>query len=196
MVNYRIFNAKEFVAAGAGTSGSLENAWGVMRGSAICSGSVTLEGIATTLVSVNGKTIVTASLSDINNDLSNYAVSESISQARLKKITVPFSDLAQGTFVNVGAFDLFNSGSGFTFLPQYTFKDVSNVYFLAYTSDKTQTAFGGTASRVSSNFSYLASLSPNSPRYSLNLESLAQGEPIPCYVRSITVPAWSAYLLA
>ena len=43
--NYRIFNAKEFVAAGAGTSGSLERAWGVMRGSAICSGSVTLEGV-------------------------------------------------------------------------------------------------------------------------------------------------------
>jgi hypothetical protein len=46
MVNYRIFNAKEFVAAGAGTSGSLERAWGVMRGSAICSGSVVLEGVA------------------------------------------------------------------------------------------------------------------------------------------------------
>ncbi len=47
MVNYRIFNAKEFVAAGAGTSGSLENAWGVMKGSAVCSGSVTLEGFVT-----------------------------------------------------------------------------------------------------------------------------------------------------
>jgi hypothetical protein len=46
MVNYRIYNAKEFVAAGAGTSGSLAKAWGVMKGSAICSGSVTLEGIA------------------------------------------------------------------------------------------------------------------------------------------------------
>ena len=45
MVNYRIFNSKEFIAAGAGTSGSLQNAWGVMRGSAVCSCSVTLEGV-------------------------------------------------------------------------------------------------------------------------------------------------------
>jgi len=89
MVNYRIFNAKEFVAAGAGTSGSLENAWGVMRGSAVCSGSVTLEGFLTP------------------------------------------------------------SGS-----------------------------------------------TPNSTRSTIKLESLIQGEPIPCYVRSITVTAGSAYLLA
>jgi hypothetical protein len=89
MVNYRIFNAKEFVAAGAGTSGSLENAWGVMRGSAVCSGSVVLEGFLTP------------------------------------------------------------SGS-----------------------------------------------TPNSTRSTIKLESLIQGEPIPCYVRSITVTAGSAYLLA
>ena len=42
MTNYRIFNAKEYTA---GQSGSLERAWGVMRGSAICSGSITLEGV-------------------------------------------------------------------------------------------------------------------------------------------------------
>ena len=89
MVNYRIFNAKEFIAAGAGTSGSLESAWGVMRGSAVCSGSVTLEGFVTP------------------------------------------------------------SGS-----------------------------------------------MPNSTRSTLKLEYLTQGEPIPCYVRSITVTAGSAYLLA
>ena len=89
MVNYKIFNAKEFIAAGAGTSGSLENAWGVMRGSAVCSGSVTLEGFVTP------------------------------------------------------------SGS-----------------------------------------------MPNSTRSTIKLEYLTQGEPIPCYVRSITVTAGSAYLLA
>jgi hypothetical protein len=89
MVNYRIFNAKEFVAAGAGTSGSLENAWGVMRGSAICSGSVTLEAFVTP------------------------------------------------------------SGS-----------------------------------------------TPVSTRSTLKLEYLTQGQPIPCYIRSITVTAGSAYLLA
>jgi len=42
MVNYRIFNAIEYTA---GQSGSLDKAWGVMRGSAVCSGSVTLEGV-------------------------------------------------------------------------------------------------------------------------------------------------------
>jgi hypothetical protein len=89
MVNYRIFNAKEFVAAGAGTSGSLDKAWGVMRGSAVCSGSITLEG-----------------------------------------------------FVNA-------SGSN-----------------------------------------------PTSNRATLKLESLIQGEPIPCYVRDITVTVGTAYLLA
>jgi hypothetical protein len=62
MVNYRIFNAKEFVAAGAGTSGSLENAWGVMRGSAVCSGSVTLEGFVTPSGSTPGSTRSTLKL--------------------------------------------------------------------------------------------------------------------------------------
>jgi len=92
MTNYRIFNAKEFVAAGAGTSGSLERAWGVMRGSAVCSGSVTLEGV-------------------VDNNLS-------------------------GT--------------------------------IAQTSNHS----------------------------TLKLESLIQGAPIPCYVRSITVTSGTAYLLA
>ena len=41
MVNYRIFTAKEYIA---GQSGSLDRAWGVMRNTATCSGSITLEG--------------------------------------------------------------------------------------------------------------------------------------------------------
>lgn len=86
MVNYRVFNAKEFVA---GTSGSLQNAWGVMRGSAVCSGSIELEGLVS----------------------------------------------------------------------------ASNIF-------------------------------PNSPHATLKLEHIAIGEPVPCYVRSITVTAGSAYLLA
>ena len=48
MVNYRIFNAREYTA---GQSGSLQNAWGVMRGSSICSGSITLEGVVDNTVS-------------------------------------------------------------------------------------------------------------------------------------------------
>jgi hypothetical protein len=198
MTNYRIFNAKEFAAAGNGTSGSLDNAWGVMRGTTVCSGSVTLEGLNPILTSVlvNGQSIVTASLSDINNDLSNYEVSTAYSEARLKKITVPFSNLPQGVFAPLKTFDVYNSGSGFVFLPQYTNTDAINVYFLAYTSDKTQTAFGGTTPTVSTNISYLPSLSPNTPRSTLKLEHLAIGEPVPCYVKNITVTTGSAYLLA
>ena len=41
MVNYRIFNAKEFTA---GQSGSLSKAWGVMATTG-CSGSAILEGV-------------------------------------------------------------------------------------------------------------------------------------------------------
>ena len=89
MTNYKIFNAKEYTT---GQSGSLERAWGVMRGSAVCSGSVTLEGV-------------------VDNNVS-------------------------GTFAQT------NNHS------------------------------------------------------TLKLEYLAVGEPIPCYVRSITVTAGSAYLLA
>ena len=89
MVNYRIFNAKEYTA---GQSGSLERAWGVMRGSAICSGSITLEGV-------------------VDNNLS------------------------------------------------------------------------GTIAQTSN-------------RSTMKLEHLAIGEPIPCYVRSITVTSGTAYLLA
>ena len=91
MVNYRIFAAKEFTA---GQSGSLDRAWGVMRNSAICSGSITLEG------NING----------------NYS----------------------------GTIDQTNNGTHST----------------------------------------------------IKLEYLAVGEPIPCYVRNITVTAGSAYLLA
>jgi len=43
MGNYRIFDAQEYTA---GQSGSLNKAWGVMRGSAVCSGSVVIEGVA------------------------------------------------------------------------------------------------------------------------------------------------------
>ena len=89
MTNYRIFNAKEYTA---GQSGSLERVWGVMRGSAICSGSITLEGV-------------------VDNNLS-------------------------GT--------------------------------IAQTNNHTN----------------------------LKLEHLAVGEPVPCYVRSITVTSGTAYLLA
>jgi hypothetical protein len=45
MVNYRIFNALE--VTGSSSNITLDRAWGVMRGSAVCSGSVTLEGNTT-----------------------------------------------------------------------------------------------------------------------------------------------------
>ena len=43
MINYRVFNAKEYTA---GQSGSLTNAWGVMVSkNGVTSGSVVLEGV-------------------------------------------------------------------------------------------------------------------------------------------------------
>lgn len=48
MVNYRIFNSKEVAANGTTASGSLDRAWGVMRNTAVCSGSIELEGFPTT----------------------------------------------------------------------------------------------------------------------------------------------------
>jgi hypothetical protein len=69
MVNYRIFNAKEFIAAGAGTSGSLDNAWGVMKSTAVCSGSVTLEGYVTVSGSVAASTRSTLKLEYLTQGL-------------------------------------------------------------------------------------------------------------------------------
>lgn len=80
MVNYRIFNAKEFTA---GQSGSLDNAWGVMRGSAVCSGSVTLEGV----VDSNYSGTVQQTTNNSTIKLEHLAVGEPV-PCYVKSITV------------------------------------------------------------------------------------------------------------
>ena len=80
MVNYRIFNAKEFTA---GQSGSLDKAWGVMRGSAVCSGSVTLEGVVDS--NYSGSVQQTTNKSTIK--LEHLAVGEPVA-CYVKNITV------------------------------------------------------------------------------------------------------------
>ena len=113
-----------------------------------------------TKVAVAGKTIATASLADISFDLTDSTISGAYAAGRIKKVTVPFTDLSGsrgGADQNaVRAFELFNSGSGFTFLPQYTSKDATNVYFLAYTTANSSTAFGGTVATVAAEVVYVS----------------------------------------
>ena len=108
-----------------------------------------------TKVAVVGKTIATASLADISFDLTDSTISASYAAGKIKKVTVPFADLANADQNAVRAFDLHNSGSGFTYLPQYTTKDATNVYFLAYTTANSSTAFGGVAATVAAEVSYV-----------------------------------------
>jgi len=107
-----------------------------------------------TKVALTGKTIATASLADISFDLTDSTISASFAAGLLKKVTVPFTDLTNADQNAVRAFDLHNSGSGFTFLPQYTFKDATNVYLLATTTSQV-TAFGSTAATVAGEVSFV-----------------------------------------
>jgi len=113
-----------------------------------------------TKVAVAGKTIATASLADISFDLTDSTISGAYAAGRIKKVTVPFTDLSgsRGSADQnaVRAFDFINSGSGFTFLPQYTKVNGANVEFLAYTTLNTSTAFGGTVATVAGEVVYVA----------------------------------------
>jgi hypothetical protein len=112
-----------------------------------------------TKVLLTGKTIATASLADINFDLSDSAVSAAYAAGAIKKLTVPFADLTNPDVNSVRAFGLQNSGSGFTHLPQYTSKDATNVYLFAYTGGGTPTnnssAWGGTAATAAAEVAYV-----------------------------------------
>ena len=108
-----------------------------------------------TKVAVVGKTIATASLADISFDLSDSTISASYAGGRIKKVTVPFADLANADQNAVRAFDLQNSGSGFTFLPQFTSKDATNVYLFGSTTANTSTAFGGIVATVAGEVAYV-----------------------------------------
>jgi len=107
-----------------------------------------------TKVAVTGKTIATASLADISFDLTDSTISASYAAGLIKKLTVPFSDLTNPDQNAVRAYNLQNSGSGFTFLPQYTSKDATNVYLFASTTSQI-TAWGSVAATAGGEVAYV-----------------------------------------
>jgi hypothetical protein len=74
-------------------------------------------------------TLASASLADISFDLTDSTISASYAAGKLKKLTVALPDAAD--FNAVRAFDFAQSGSGYTQYPQYTYKNGSNVVFIA-----------------------------------------------------------------
>jgi hypothetical protein len=109
---------------------------------------------------VTASTITTASLADINFDLTNTAISAAFAAAAIKKLAVPFAQLTDADQNAVRAFELINSGSEFTYLPQYTFKDATKVYFLGYTASsgtptKNDSAWGGTVTTACGEVAYV-----------------------------------------
>ena len=74
-------------------------------------------------------TVASASLADLGFDLSNSAASASYAAGRMKKLTVALPSDADWN--GVRAFQLDQSGSGYTMYPQYTVKNGSNVVFVA-----------------------------------------------------------------
>jgi len=75
----------------------------------------------------------TASIADVAFDLSDSTLSASLAADKVRKLTVALPSDAD--FNGVRAFDIAQSGSGFTLYPQFTVKNGSNVTFVAaYTS--------------------------------------------------------------
>jgi hypothetical protein len=108
-----------------------------------------------TKVAVTGATIATASLQDINYDLVNSTFSASFASGLVKKVSVATSSFSMPDLNAVRSFDLANSGSGFTYLPQFTSlsDDGTTVDFFAYTTGQSS-AFGGTAATVAGEVAY------------------------------------------
>jgi hypothetical protein len=74
-------------------------------------------------------TLASASLADINFDLTDTIISASYAGGKVKKLTVALPTDAD--FNAVRAFDFAQSGSGFGLYPQFTVKNGSNVVFIA-----------------------------------------------------------------
>ena len=90
-------------------------------------------------------TITSASLADISFNLQNSTFSASFAAEKIKKLTV---ELPAGADWNgVRAFELTQSGSGFTFYPEYTAVNAGTASFFAgYTSAVTTGSVGATLS--------------------------------------------------
>jgi hypothetical protein len=87
--------------------------------------------------------ISSASLSDINFNLQNEAFSASFAAERVKKLTVVLP--ADADFNGIRAFELAQSGSGFTFFPEYSAVNNGTAsFFAAYTSAVTTGSVGAT----------------------------------------------------
>jgi hypothetical protein len=74
-------------------------------------------------------TVGTASIADIAYDLSDTTLSASLAADKVRKLTVALP--ADSDFNGVRAFELIQSGSGFTLYPEFTVKDGTNVVFVA-----------------------------------------------------------------
>jgi len=79
--------------------------------------------------SASTATVASASLADINFDLTNTTVSASYAANTLKKVTFPIPVDADQN--GIRAFELTLASGSATFFPAYTVKDASNVYFVA-----------------------------------------------------------------
>jgi hypothetical protein len=85
------------------------------------------------LTTAASASVASASLSDVSFDLSNSTLSASYAADKLRKLTVLLPTDAD--FNGVRAFELTQSGSGYTFYPQFTVKTNNYVSFIAaYTS--------------------------------------------------------------
>lgn len=78
-------------------------------------------------------TVGTASIASVAFDVTDPILSASLAADKVRTLTIALP--ADADFNAVRAFDLVQSGSGYTLYPQYTLKDGSNVTFVAaYTS--------------------------------------------------------------
>jgi hypothetical protein len=113
--------------------------------------------IADTKGTFAGATISTASLVDISFDLANSTVSGAYASGLLKKVSVSTASFSTPDLNAVRSFELFNSGSGFVYVPQYTAVSASAagdyVNFFAYTTGQSS-AFGGTVATVAGEIAY------------------------------------------
>jgi Major capsid protein Gp23 len=97
------------------------------------------------LTTAKDATLASASLASINFDLSDSTVSASYAAGKLRTLTVSLP--TDSDYNAVRAFDFYQSGSGYIQYPQYTYKNGSNVVFLAEITNSSwsgSTIVGGT----------------------------------------------------
>ena len=92
-------------------------------------------------------TVGTASIADVAFDVTDATLSASLAADKVRTLTIALPSDAD--FNAVRAFDLVQSGSGYTLYPQYTLKNGSNVTFVArYTSANPLASFATVGSTL------------------------------------------------